>query len=71
MPWIYVVVTYIQPSDYNGYDYIKLYVADDKNATSHVVTIQFVILESPCQNKGQCQGYYYFYEILHFFVLHT
>ena len=65
MSWIYVTVTYIQPSDYHGYDYIQLYVTDDKNATSHVVTIQFAILESPCQNKGQCQGYYFSVFFLH------
>ena len=56
MSWLYVTVTYIQPSDYYGYDYIKLYVKDDKNATSDVITLQIAVMESPCQNKGQCQG---------------
>ena len=56
MSWIYVTVTYIQPMDYYGYDYVKMYVKDDMNATSEITTIQFAIMESPCQNKGQCQG---------------
>ncbi|CAC5409205.1 unnamed protein product [Mytilus coruscus] len=56
MSWIYITVTYIQPDNYYGYDYIKLYVMDDRNSSSEVVTIQVAIMESPCQNKGACQA---------------
>ena len=56
MSWIYVTVTYIQPMDYYGYDDVKVYVRDDMNATSEITTIRFAVMESPCQNKGQCQG---------------
>ncbi|VDI47199.1 Hypothetical predicted protein [Mytilus galloprovincialis] len=56
MSWIYITVTYIQPDNYYGYDYIKLYVMDNRNSSSEVVTIQVAIMESPCQNKGACQA---------------
>lgn len=56
MLWIYTKVTYFQPADYYGYDYLRMYIIDDKNGTSEVVTVQFTIMESPCQNKGVCKG---------------
>lgn len=56
MSWIYVTLTYIQPYGYYGYDFIKMYVMDGSNSSTEVVTLQIAILESPCQNKGSCQG---------------
>lgn len=56
MSWFYVTVTYIQPMNYYGHDHVKVYIKDDMNATTEITTIQFAIMESPCQNKGQCQG---------------
>ncbi|XP_076076023.1 uncharacterized protein LOC143046845 [Mytilus galloprovincialis] len=56
MSWIYITLTYIPQINYYGYDYIKLYVMDDRNSSSEVVSIQIAIMESPCQNKGACQA---------------
>ncbi|CAG2196988.1 unnamed protein product [Mytilus edulis] len=52
MSWIYITLTYIPQINYYGYDYIKLYVMDNRNSSSEVVSIQIAIMESPCQNKG-------------------
>ena len=68
MSWIYVTVTYIQPMDYYGYDDVKVYVKDDMNATSEITTIRFAIIESPCQNKGKCQGLSLYYHVTYFQV---
>ncbi|VDI39321.1 Hypothetical predicted protein [Mytilus galloprovincialis] len=55
MSWIYVTVTYIQPSGYFGYDRLKMYVMDNNNSSSEILTVEFAIMESPCQNNGHCQ----------------
>ncbi|VDI28035.1 Hypothetical predicted protein, partial [Mytilus galloprovincialis] len=54
MSWIYTTLTYKQAMNVSGYDLVKLYVSDLMNSSSAVVTIQFVLMESPCQNDGSC-----------------
>ncbi|CAC5416405.1 NOTCH1 [Mytilus coruscus] len=55
MSWIYTTLTYKQSINVTGNDFLKIYVSDSMNASSSVVTIQFVIMESSCQNDGSCQ----------------
>ncbi|XP_052082972.1 uncharacterized protein LOC127720424 [Mytilus californianus] len=55
MSWIYTTLTYKQSINVTGKDYIKFYVSDSMNASSSVVTVQFVLMESPCHNDGFCQ----------------
>ena len=56
MSWIYHTISYNQNMSFFGYDEIKMYVNDSHMAASHVVTIKFVIMESPCENRGLCIG---------------
>ena len=56
MSWIYHTIGYDQNMSFFGYDEIKMYVNDSHMATSPVVTIKFVIMESPCENEGFCIG---------------
>ncbi|VDI01920.1 Hypothetical predicted protein [Mytilus galloprovincialis] len=52
MSWIYYSLAML----FSGYDEIKIYINDTHNATSNVVTIKFIIMESPCENEGICEG---------------
>ncbi|VDI67222.1 Hypothetical predicted protein [Mytilus galloprovincialis] len=54
MSWIYTTLTYKQAMNVSGYDAVKLYVSDPMNSSSAVVTIQFVMMKSPCHNDGSC-----------------
>ncbi|XP_076116641.1 uncharacterized protein LOC143084119 [Mytilus galloprovincialis] len=56
MSWIYYTISYDQAMLFSGYDEIKIYINDTHNATSNVVTIRFIIMESPCHNEGICEG---------------
>lgn len=55
LSWIYTTLTYKQEINVTGKDFIKFYVSDSMNTTSSVVTVQFVIMKSPCRNDGFCQ----------------
>ncbi|CAG2247499.1 unnamed protein product [Mytilus edulis] len=55
LSWIYTTLTYKQEINETGKDFIKFYVSDSMNTTSSVVTVQFVIMKSPCRNDGFCQ----------------
>ncbi|XP_076086943.1 uncharacterized protein LOC143057517 [Mytilus galloprovincialis] len=55
MSWIYTTLTYTPAMNVSGYDLVKLYVSDSLNASSAVVTIQFVVMKLPCHNDGSCR----------------
>ncbi|XP_071123199.1 uncharacterized protein [Mytilus edulis] len=54
LSWIYANLTYKQNMSSSGNDFVKIHITDSLNATSTVITIQFVLMESPCQKKGAC-----------------
>ncbi|CAG2204566.1 unnamed protein product [Mytilus edulis] len=56
MSWIYTTLTYTPVMNVSGYDLVKLYVSDSLNASSAVVTIQFVVMKLPCHNDGSCDN---------------
>ncbi|CAG2187681.1 unnamed protein product [Mytilus edulis] len=51
--WIYANLTYKQNMSSSGNDFVKIHITDSLNATSTVLTVQFVLMESPCQ-QGVC-----------------
>ncbi|XP_071145141.1 uncharacterized protein [Mytilus edulis] len=53
--WLYTTLFYNQSMNYSGFDLIKVYFSDSMNISSTVVTIQFILMESPCHNGGLCQ----------------
>ncbi|XP_076085326.1 uncharacterized protein LOC143056125 [Mytilus galloprovincialis] len=53
--WNYMKLTYIQNYSFSGYDVAKIYFSDANGGLSHLVTIQFTVLESPCRNGGECE----------------
>ncbi|OPL33868.1 hypothetical protein AM593_07144, partial [Mytilus galloprovincialis] len=53
LSWIYANLTYKQNMSSSGNDFVKIHVTDSLNATSTVLTVQFVLMESPCQ-QGVC-----------------
>ena len=53
--WVYMKLSYIQNYSFSGYDEAKIYFYDNNNASSHLVTIQFTVMESPCHNEGECE----------------
>ncbi|XP_052067219.1 uncharacterized protein LOC127706604 [Mytilus californianus] len=56
MSWIYYSLSYDQAMLFSGYDELKIYINDTHNATSNVVTMRFIIMESLCNNEGICEG---------------
>ncbi|XP_063408917.1 uncharacterized protein LOC134692398 [Mytilus trossulus] len=53
--WLYTTLLYNQSMNYSGFDLLKVYFSDSMNISSIVVTIQFILMESPCHNDGLCQ----------------
>jgi hypothetical protein len=53
--WVYMKLSYIQNYSFSGYDEAKIYFYDHNNALSHLVTIQYTVMESPCRNEGECE----------------
>ncbi|XP_076085497.1 uncharacterized protein LOC143056293 [Mytilus galloprovincialis] len=53
--WLYMELFYNQFYNESGIDEIKIYIQDENNMTSDVITVQFVILMSPCYSHGDCQ----------------
>ena len=60
MSWILANIAYKQNMSSSGNDYVRIHITDSMNSTSTVLTIQFVLMESPCENRGTCRGMFFF-----------
>ena len=56
--WLFVSIAYTQPMDVSGLDFARLYVEDMSNGRSDVITVQYTMLQSPCQYESTCESMY-------------
>ncbi|KAL5015119.1 hypothetical protein ScPMuIL_009389 [Solemya velum] len=56
LTWKYVSLRYDQVHAYYGVDTVKMYIEDSKGGVSDVLTVNFVVMEFPCQNDGSCSS---------------
>lgn len=58
LAWRYVTLTYRPNEAFYGFDTVRFMATDNGGLVTFVTTINFTILQRPCQNGGTCQGEY-------------
>ena len=53
--WLYMNIVYEQNYNDTGVDEVKIYITDDNNVSSSVITLQLAMLISPCYSNGECK----------------